>query len=256
VHEARAHDRRERNRDDAREDDRRSERNRELEEQRAGQAALESDRRVDGGQGDRHRDNRAEQFARADQRRLDPRFALAHVPLHVLDDDNRVVDNQADRQHEREDRQEIQAETEREHDDRRPDQRDRHGDQRHQGGPHGTHEQKDHDCDDQDRFTERLSDLLQRALHEHRPVPDQAHVDIFRQRRPEALHLVAQPMRDLDLVRADQRPDPQVDALLLAVLRDHVGFLGAEFDPRHVAQTHDGAGAVGDDQILELIGRA
>ena len=52
---------------------------------------------------------------------------------------------------------------------------------------------------------------------------------------------------------ADQRPDPKVDALLLVVLRDHVGLFGAELDPRHVAQPHDRAAAVGDDQVFELV---
>ena len=33
-------------------------------------------------------------------------------------------------------------------------------------------------------------------------------------------------MRDVDLVRTDQRPDPKVDTLFLVVLRDHVGLFG------------------------------
>ena len=55
---------------------------------------------------------------------------------------------------------------------------------------------------------------------------------------------------------ADERPDAEVDGLLLVVLGDHVGFLGAELDARDVAQAHDRAVAVGDDQVLELLGRA
>ena len=121
VHEPRAHDRRQRQRDQARHDHRRGERDRELEEQRAGQPALESDRRVDRRERDRHRDDRTLQLARADQRGLDARLALAHVPLDVLDDDDRVVDDQADRQHDRENRQQVEAEAEGEHDDRRAD---------------------------------------------------------------------------------------------------------------------------------------
>ena len=83
-------------------DDRGRQRHREFEEQRAGQTALEADRRVDGRQRDRHRDDRAEQLARADQRRLDPGPALTHVPLDVLDHDDRVVDDETDRQDDRE----------------------------------------------------------------------------------------------------------------------------------------------------------
>ena len=131
VHEARAHHGRERDGDDARHHDRGGERERELQEQRSGQAALKADGRVDHGQRDRHRDDRAEQLARSDQRRVEPRLASAHVALDVFDDDDGVIDDQADGQHEGEDRQEIEAEAEREHDDPRADQRDGHRDQRH-----------------------------------------------------------------------------------------------------------------------------
>ena len=55
---------------------------------------------------------------------------------------------------------------------------------------------------------------------------------------------------------ADERPDAEVDAFALVVLGDHVGLLGAELDARDVAQAHDRAVAVGDDQVLELVDRA
>jgi hypothetical protein len=63
VHEPRAHHRRQRHRHDAGDDDRRRQRDRELEEQRTRQAALKRQRRVDGRQRDRHRDDRAPQLA-------------------------------------------------------------------------------------------------------------------------------------------------------------------------------------------------
>ena len=55
---------------------------------------------------------------------------------------------------------------------------------------------------------------------------------------------------------ADERPDAEVDGLLVVVLGDHVGLFGAELDARDVAQAHDRAVAVGDDQVLELVDRA
>ena len=60
----------------------------------------------------------------------------------------------------------------------------------------------------------------------------------------------------VDLVHPHERPHAQVDALLLAVLGDHVRLFGAQLDPGHVAQPHDGAAAVGDDQVAELLDRA
>jgi hypothetical protein len=62
-------------------------------------------------------------------------------------------------------------------------------------------------------------------------------------------------MSDVDLVRTDERPDTEIDCLLLTVLRDHVRLFGAELDLRDVAQAHDGAVPFRHDEGLELLGR-
>ena len=111
----RAHHRREGERHHARDDDRARERERELAEQRAGDAGEEADRRVDGGQRDRHRDHGAGDLARADEGRLERRLALLDVPVDVLDHHDRVVDHEADRQHHGEQRQQVEAEAHRQH---------------------------------------------------------------------------------------------------------------------------------------------
>ena len=256
VHEARAHHRRERHGDDAGEHHRRGERDRELEEQRAGETALESDRGVHRGQRDGHRDDRSDELAGADDRRLHARLPLADVSLDVLDHDDRVVDDESDRQHDGEDRQQVEAEARRVHHQRRADERDGHRDERHERRAQRSHEEEHDEADDDDRLGQRLRDLLQRVLHEGRRVVREMHLDVRRQRRRDARHLGLQAMGDVDLVHADQRPHAEVHGLLLAVLGDHVGLFGAQLHLRHVAQPHDGAGAVGDDEVLELLHRA
>ncbi len=42
---------------------------------------------------------------------------------------------------------------------------------------------------------------------------------------------------------------------MVVVLRDQLGFLGPKLDARHVGEAHDRASTVGDDELLELIGR-
>ena len=152
MHKPRTHDRRQRHSHDPRQDHRHGKCHRKLQEQRAGQAALETDRRVDRGQRDRHGDDRTDQFARTGQRRLDPGLTQAHMPLDILDDDDRVVHHQPDRQHNREQRQQIEAEAEREHERRRTNQRHRHRDERYQRGAHRAHEEKHDQRHDQDRL--------------------------------------------------------------------------------------------------------
>ena len=66
----RRHHGRKRQRDDAGDEDRARQRERKFAEQRAGQSALQRDRRINGRERDRHGDDRADQFARAEERRI------------------------------------------------------------------------------------------------------------------------------------------------------------------------------------------
>jgi hypothetical protein len=68
---------------------------------------LKADRHVHRDQNNGHRDNRAAQLACGDERRFQRRLALFHMPVDVLDHDNRVVDDQANRQHQREQREQV-----------------------------------------------------------------------------------------------------------------------------------------------------
>ena len=60
----------------------------------------EADRRVDGGQRDGHRDDRAGDLPCADYRGVVGRQALFDVAVDVLDHDDRVVHHEADGEHE------------------------------------------------------------------------------------------------------------------------------------------------------------
>ena len=106
----RAHHRRQRQRHDARDDHGAGERERELAEQRSGQAALNADRRVDGRQRDRHRDDRPDQLARGVDRRLHRPLALVQVAFDVLHHHDRIVHDEADRQDDGEQRQQVDRE--------------------------------------------------------------------------------------------------------------------------------------------------
>ena len=62
-------------------------------------------------------------------------------------------------------------------------------------------------------------------------------------------------MRDINLVRAGQRPDAEIDGFLFAELCHKVRLFRAKLDARDIAQAHDRAAAVNDDQFLELFHR-
>ena len=92
----RRHHGRKRQRDYAGDENGASKRKREFAKQRAGQSALQSDRRIDRGQSDRHGDDGPNELARTKQCRVHARHAVAHVTFDVFDDDDRIIDDQPD----------------------------------------------------------------------------------------------------------------------------------------------------------------
>ena len=132
LEEPRAHHRRQRQRDDARYRDGADQREGELREQRAGQPALEADRHIDRDQHYRHRDDRAAEFARGIDGRGNGGDAFLEMAVHVLDDDDGVVDDEADGQHQRQQSQQVDRIAQRQQDDEGADQRQRNGDGRNE----------------------------------------------------------------------------------------------------------------------------
>ena len=90
------------------------------------------------------------------ERRVLRRQAVLDVVLDRLDHDDRVVDDQADRQHQAEQRQRVDGEAEQREQCERADQRDRHGEQRNQRGAPALQEQEDDD-DHQHQRLDRAS---------------------------------------------------------------------------------------------------
>ena len=70
-------------------------------EERAGQAGLKADRDINRDQHDGHGDDRPAEFARGLNGSGDRFHAVVKMPIDVFDHDDRVVDNQTDRQHQR-----------------------------------------------------------------------------------------------------------------------------------------------------------
>ena len=97
-------------------------------------------------------------FAHGELGGLARRQPLRDVPLDVLDDDDGVVDHDADGQHQPEQRQRVDREAEREQHGERADDRHRHGDQRNDRRAPGLQEQDDDEHDQRDGFEQRVDD--------------------------------------------------------------------------------------------------
>ncbi len=154
---ARGEHRHQRQRDEGREHHREGEHEAELGEEPAGGAGEERDRDEHRGERHRRRQHREEHLPRAEHRggaRPEAERALARD---VLDDDDRVVDDEAGRKHQREQRQDVDREAGGVDRRDRADQRDRHGDRRDEGDADRAQEDVD-DADDDGRGEREIED--------------------------------------------------------------------------------------------------
>ena len=85
---------------------------------------------------------------------------LFDVVLHRFHHDDGVIDHQADGQHQAEERERVDGEAERRKDNEGADERDRHGQQRNEGGAPALEEDEDDNDDQAERFEQREHDLV------------------------------------------------------------------------------------------------
>ena len=94
------------------------------------------------------------------------RQPVRDIALDVLDHDDGVVDDDADRQHKSEQRQVVQREAERRHEEERADERHRDGDDGNDRRPPCLQEQDDDEHDEDHRLEDRLDHRVDRLLDE------------------------------------------------------------------------------------------
>ncbi len=189
----------------------------------------------------------------ADQGRLHRGHARHHVPVDVLDDDDRVVDDQADRQHQRQQRQQVDRIAEQQHHEEGADQRQGHRDHRHDHRTQAAEEQEDDDGDDHQRFDQRLHDLGDRGVDEVGRVVDDLAGDAARQLRPQLGEGLPHPLGDVEDVRLGRHLDADEDRAHAAERDVEVVVLRAEGDGGDVFEADDGVAALLDDQLLEFV---
>ena len=255
LEQQRAHHRRERQRNEARYDHRARERQRELDKQAPGAARGKGERREHRRERQRHRDDREADLARADDGRLSARHPGFDMPPHIFEHDDRVIDDEADRQHQREQRQCIDRESERIHQAERADQRHRNSDDRNQRGTQAAQEEKDHEHDQRDRLADRLEHRLDRAIDEHRRV---VRDDELHPLRKVLVHLVdfgTHGLRQLERIGDRLLDDADVKRWIAVVARDHSLIDRTDVGIADIAQPDRVSADVGDDDAVELFRR-
>ena len=133
---------------------------RELLIQSAGDARDERGRHEDRREHERDADDRAGHFLHRSERRVARRQAVLDVMLDRFDDDDRVVDDETDREHEAEERERVDAKAEQREEHERADERHGHGAERDQGRAPALQKDEDDDDHEHERLDERLDDLV------------------------------------------------------------------------------------------------
>src|ERR1700751_945239 len=251
-----AQGRAERQRDKAGDDRRGRNRHRELTEEQSGDAGEEGRWHEYGAERQCDRYQRAADFVHRSMGRFNWGHSGAHIALDVFDDDDRVVDNDTDRQHEAEQGQVVQRYPKYSEDRRGADQRNRNGDDGNDRRAAGLQKQEHPPDDEEDRDKNRDDNLLDRLGNEDIRVVDDCRVDTWRKIFLQLLHLRQNFMLDRERVCSGLGVDDQ--GRRIAAI--HVGRVavirGADLDPTDVADAGHASSVVGfDDDVGELLGR-
>ena len=194
--------------------------------------------------------------AAADQRGVDRVHALLDVAVDVLQHDDGVVDDEADRKHESEQSQCVDGEAERIHQRKRADQRDRDRDQRDQRGAHRAEEQEDDQDYEEDRFADGLIDVLDRLGDEHRFVVGDPDLHAVGQRRRDGRQHLLDFLGDFERIGGRLLDYADRDRGLAVEADDAPLIECAQLCVAHVCEAHEITIGFLDDEIVELLGRA
>ena len=224
--------------------------------QDAHHAAEERDGDEHGREDDGDGHDRALHFVHGALRRIDRAETLLHVLFDVFDDDDGVVDNEADREHHGKERQRIDGEIE---DDERSERTDeRHGDseQRDDRRAPVLQEDENDEHDERERLGECMEHLLDRRLDVIRRVKDLRHLHAGRQVRLRLFKDFADALDGLHGVCIARELDAERDGRVAVEFRDDAVALLARLDARDILQAHELAFAVrAQDDVAEFFRR-
>ncbi|MNQ58052.1 hypothetical protein D3C85_722410 [compost metagenome] len=210
------------------------------------------DRRQHGGDGQ----DRPRHLVHGRARRLLGRLAQGDVPFDILDDNDGVIDDDADRQHQTEQGQGVQREAEQMHHGQRAHQGDGYGDQGNDGRPPALQEEHHHKDHQQGRLEQGHGDRVQRSPHEDGGVIGDLVFQPFREIGLKTLHGRPHGFRAVERIGSRALQDLHGHGRLAVEQAAHGVGVRPHLDPRHVAQLDGLTVCAGlDDNVAELFHR-
>jgi hypothetical protein len=190
-------------------------------------------------------------------RGLKRRAAFLDVALDILDHDDRVVDDDADREHQAEQRKRVNGKAEQIEHGEGADNRHRHGDQWIDRGAPGLQEQDHHQHDQRDRLKQRVDDGRDRFSHEDRGIIIRSVVHAGRELPGELVHLRDHRVPRRQRVGAGRLKHADDRRVVMVELATQGVVAGAKLDARDVRKPHDLAARAGfQHDLAELLRRA
>ncbi len=219
-----------------------------------GDAGNEGRGNEDRGEDERDGDDRAGHLLHGSVGRVNRGHALFDVVLDGFDDDDGVIDDQADGEHQAEERKRVDGEPEQREDHEGADERDRHGEQGDERGAPSLQEDVDDQDDEGQRDEERDEDLVNAGVDGRGGVER----DVIRHVRREGLGELVHPRANifcrLNGVGAGELIDSHDGRRLAFKAAIEVVGLCAELDAGDVPEVEDRAVGVGaQDDVAELL---
>ncbi len=178
-----------------------------------------------------------------------------HDPLDVFQHDDRIVNDDTDRQHHAEQGQRVDRVAQQVEAGKSADQRHRHGDGGNQRRPPVLQEQEDHQEHEDHRLAQRLDHLTNRHLDKARGVIRHCIRESGRELQRQGLERVLDHASDFERIGAGLQENSNQGSVAAVVAADEVVVLRPEFDPRDVFQADRGAPrARAHDDVLEFLG--
>ena len=213
--------------------------------------------------GDRH-ENRAEHQRNCDQRAADlvhglvrgllGRHAEVEIAFDILDDDDRVVDDNADGEHQSEKRQRVEGEAQELHHQKAADEGHRNRHHRNHRGAPCLQEENDHHDNEQDRFEKRVDDLIDGLLNEFGRIVDDRIIDAGRKLPLQLDHGGLDQLGGREGVGAGLlKDDDGRRGVFVEIGVDRI-ILRADLHARHVPQPHLPIGVRAQHDVGELLG--
>ena len=241
-----AKSRSQRQRDESRNQDRDSDRKSKLFVEDTHDPAQKSNRYENRSQNDRYADNRALYLLhRSDSRLFRAEVVIAHFIFDGFDDDDRIIDDQADSQDHCEKRQGIDGESEKQEGGKGTEERYRNRDHRDERGSPVLQENVHDQCYDEERFDEGMHDLFDGGIDEVRVIRADDIGHIIREALRIFFQLLLDRPQSFERIRIIGQREGEDRRLMSRRTGNEAVVLCTKLDTGHILQAEHGAVIIG-----------